>query len=52
MSMPKLDFSRNKPLIKVTDKLIRIDDLEEHLREGWLFVAKVSEHKVVVRREG
>jgi len=25
-------------------------ELEEHLRDGWLFVAKVSERKVVVRR--
>jgi len=47
----KLDFSRGKPPTKVTDKIIHIDNLEERLREGWLFVAKVSDDKVIVRRE-
>jgi len=46
----KLDFSKGKPPTRVTDKLISIDDLEAHLGEGWLFVAKVSDDKVIVRR--
>lgn len=46
----KLDFSRGRPPTRVVDKLIDIDELEKHLRDGWLFVAKVSKRKVVVRR--
>jgi integrase len=46
----KLDFSREEPKSKATDKLILIDELEEHLAGGWLFIAKVSEDKVVVRK--
>jgi len=33
------------------DKLISLDELEEHLKQGWLFVAKISENKCIVRRE-
>ena len=46
----KLDFSRSKAG-KTTDKLIDIDELEAHFSEGWIFVAKVSDSKVVVRRK-
>ena len=45
----KLDFSRSKAG-KTTDKLIDIDELEAYFSEGWTFVAKVSDNKVVVRR--
>jgi len=47
----KLNFSRGRPRHRTVDKLISLDELEEHLNEGWLFIAKVSEDKVVVRRE-
>ena len=46
----KLDFSRSKAA-RTTDKLIDIDELEAHFSEGWTFVAKVSDSKVVVRRK-
>jgi len=46
----KLDFSRSKTE-RTTDKLIDIDELEAHFSEGWTFVAKISDSKVVVRRK-
>ncbi|MBO8182858.1 MAG: tyrosine-type recombinase/integrase [Archaeoglobus sp.] len=46
----KLDFSRSKAA-RTTDKLIDIEELEAHFSEGWTFVAKVSDSKVVVRRK-
>lgn len=47
----KLDFSQNQAFMTlVKDKLIDLHDLEEHLNGGWLFVAKISENKTIVRR--
>lgn len=48
----KLDFSRNRASSKVVDRLIEMAELERHLNEGWLFVAKVTDHKAIVRRSG
>jgi len=47
----RLDFSRGKSTARVRDKLIDMKELEAHLRDGWLFVARVSDDKVIVRRE-
>lgn len=46
----KLDFSRRRMPTRVVDKLIDTIKLEEYLKKGWMFIAKISEHKVVVRR--
>jgi integrase len=46
----KLDFSRGGITEKMTDKLINLTDLNHYLLDGWLFVAKVNEKSVVVRR--
>jgi hypothetical protein len=46
----KLNFSIEKSLQTAKDKLIEIHRLEPHLSHGWLFVAKISDTKVVVRR--
>lgn len=47
----KLDFSRNGLSTKrVVDKLICIGELESYLSDSWLFVSKISDNKVVVRR--
>ena len=32
------------------DRVIRIEDLERYLNEGWIFVAQLNGQKVVVRR--
>lgn len=49
----KLDFSRGgMSMERMTDKLIDIEELEGYLSNGWLFVAKISDHKAVVRRIG
>jgi len=46
----KLDFSTSRISRKIMDKLIDIPELEKYLSDGWLFVAKVSESKSIVRR--
>lgn len=44
-----LDFSRVEGTSRAKDKLIDIGQLERFLEDGWLFVAKVSNEKVIVR---
>jgi len=46
----KLDFSRSGISSEARDILIDISKLEEHLKEGWMFVSKVSDQKIVIRR--
>jgi len=47
----KLDFSRSGTWKRKTvDKLIDMAKLEGYLSDSWLFVAKVSANRVVVRR--
>jgi len=46
----KLDFSIGRVRVKVVDRLIDLAELEKHLSDSWMFVAKISDHKVVVRR--
>lgn len=46
----KLDFSQGGTSAKVVDKLIDMAELEEHLNGGWMFVAKISDRKAIVRR--
>jgi hypothetical protein len=47
----KLDYSRNGLSTKrVVDKLICIGELESYLADSWLFVSKISDNRVVVRR--
>lgn len=46
----RLDFSRGEMLTRAVDKLITFDELERHLEEGWLFVAKISDDRTIVRR--
>lgn len=48
----KLNFSRDNISARMIDKLIGISELEKHLVNGWLFVAKVNENSVVVRSVG
>lgn len=45
----KLDFSRSGMSRKMIDKLIDVLELEKYLSEGWLFVAKISDDKSIVR---
>ena len=46
----KLDFSVGEVSGQGRDKLIDIEELERHFEEGWLFVSRVGDGKVVVRR--
>jgi len=46
----KLDFSRGGIPAKAVDKLISMAELEEHLGGGWMFVARISDRRAVVRR--
>jgi len=46
----KLDFSRSGISMRGIDKLIHMKELEHHLSVGWMFVAKITEDKVIVRR--
>ena len=46
----KLDFSRSGMSRKMMDKLIDASELERYFSEGWLFVAKISDGKSIVRR--
>jgi integrase len=48
----RLDFSRDGAAARTADKLIDIVELEEHLNEGWMFVAKIDDHRAIVRRSG
>jgi len=48
----KLDFSRSGMLRRMLDKLVDVAELERYLNDGWLFVAKISESKAVVRGNG
>ncbi|MCW4051102.1 MAG: tyrosine-type recombinase/integrase [Candidatus Bathyarchaeota archaeon] len=47
----KLDFTRTTTTPKAVDKLIQLKALETHLNEGWLFVSKISDDTIVVRRQ-
>ena len=47
----KLDFSRSGTTMgRMVDRLIDVSELEDRLSEGWLFVAKISDKRMVVRR--
>ena len=46
----RLDFSRSRSSGMVRDRLVSVDELERYLRDGWLFVAKVSDDRVIVRK--
>lgn len=46
----KLDFRRTTATPKAVDKLIQLDTLEAHLNEGWMFISKISDDQVVIRR--
>ena len=46
----KLDFSVGGVSGRGRDKLIDIEELERYFEEGWLFVSRVGDGKVVVRR--
>jgi len=47
----KLDFSRSGTTMgRMVDRLIDVSELEDRLSEGWLFVAKISDERMVVRR--
>jgi hypothetical protein len=35
---------------RMVDRLIDVSELEDRLSEGWLFVAKISDKRMVVRR--
>jgi len=48
----KLDFSREGMRAKEVDKLIDVSELESYLEEGFLFVAKISNSRVIVRKAG
>ena len=46
----KLDFSRTSRISgRMKDKLVNIEQLERFLEDGWLFVAKVSDQKAIIR---
>ena len=47
----KLNFSMDKMLGKAIDKLVPLAELEKCLGEGWMFVAKIDDRKVIVRRK-
>ena len=47
----KLDFQRTRSIPRSVDTLIKISDLETRLSEGWMFVSKISDDKVVIRRQ-
>jgi len=46
----KLDFSTGVQR-ETVDKLVSIDEVEEYLASGWLFVAKVDDNKIIVRKD-
>jgi integrase len=46
----KLDFSTGGVSDRGRDKLIDIGELEGHFEEGWMFVSRIGDGKVVVRR--
>jgi len=48
----RLDFSRGGASAKTVDRLIDVAGLDGYLDEGWMFVAKIDEGRVVVRRRG
>lgn len=49
----KLDFSRNEmSMRKTVDKLIDIAELESYLCDNWLFLAKITDNRVVIRKSG
>ena len=49
----RLDFLRGgMPTRRMVDKLIDIAELERYLSDCWLFVAKISDNRVVVRGSG
>ena len=48
----KLDFSVGRVSGRGRDKLIDIGELERHFEEGWMFVSRVGDGKVVVRARG
>ena len=46
----KLDFSLSRSTQRSSDKLVPIPELEDHFRDGWSFVSKISENVAIVRR--
>lgn len=46
----KLNFSEETLPVKAVDRLIDITELEKHLSDGFLFIAKISNQAVIVRR--
>jgi hypothetical protein len=46
-----LDFSRSGVLRRMIDKLVDVAELKRYLNDGWSFVAKISDNKVVIRRK-
>jgi integrase len=46
----KLNFSSGIPTRRVVDKLIDRKALEDHLKQGWIFVAKLNESELIIRR--
>ena len=47
----KLDFRRTVAIPQAIDKLIQLEDLETYLNEGWLFVSKITDDTVIIRRQ-
>lgn len=47
----KLNFSMDRIPGKAVDKLVPLAELEKCLVEGWMFVAKIDDRKVIVRRK-
>lgn len=45
----RLDFSRGTTQTQ-KDKIVGMDELEDHLEKGWLFVEKIDEDKAVIRK--
>lgn len=46
----RLDFRADMSMPSVSDKLIKVDELEQHFAMGWGFVSGVGDGLVVVRR--
>jgi len=46
----KLDFTGGGVSGRTMDKMIDIGELERHFEEGWMFVSRLGDDKVVVRR--
>ena len=47
----KLDFRRTVAIPQAVDKLINLEDLETYLEDGWMFVSKIADDRVVIRRQ-